>query len=601
VVYTRTANSDLVEYTRFNDSDTVTYAQTQRTYEANRNLVSSVQNEVLSAGGSLAGTPLSRYEYHNDALGRREAVENSGQIFSQAAFNTWEYNGKSELEDSRRYTGTYPSGTEVTAQRRQYSYDEIGNRLESTVGTSSPVYYCTDDLNRYVTLDDQQDCPPDPATESFSYDADGNLIQDGTYNYTWDAENRLKTASVRTVTANAKNLEFVYDYMGRRVRKLVYVYTNHWLTEPYYTYDFVYDEWNMALVVQKNDYDDDGVPNLTMTYRFTWGLDLSGTIHGAGGIGGLLAVHMTTDTGGGYKYWYFYDANGNVGEYLIANTPSALTHCPYSYQYDPYGNAISTPGGTQPFRFSTKWYDLETGLYYYGYRYYSPRLGRWISRDPSGEESGENLYTIVGNQPTGKVDPSGLWWTAASNPHDFVTREEGLPIVGADCAGTIADFDSDTDVNWRTTSSPFGDYRYHFNAHRVTGISNAAGRQAVIQEEQRRIQEGVRLGNRDEILRSVGRIAHIRQDEWSHRAGGRHLLDRHGHGAETPYDHAGLIPNIVIPIPNPLSPNFLKPHRPDEWESFPDDWQPTRDATRRVFEEYRDILMRCPCNCQNNG
>ncbi len=52
-----------------------------------------------------------------------------------------------------------------------------------------------------------------------------------------------------------------------------------------------------------------------------------------------------------------------------------------------------------PFRFSTKYCDDETGHYYYGYRYYSPTQGRWLSRDPIGEYGGLNLYAFVNNNP----------------------------------------------------------------------------------------------------------------------------------------------------------------------------------------------------------
>ncbi|MGA1826396.1 MAG: RHS repeat domain-containing protein, partial [bacterium] len=70
------------------------------------------------------------------------------------------------------------------------------------------------------------------------------------------------------------------------------------------------------------------------------------------------------------------------------------------YQYDPFGNKIVTMGSMvddNPFRFSTKYFDEESGFYYYGYRYYSPELGRWLCRDPSGEIAGVLLYGFVRN------------------------------------------------------------------------------------------------------------------------------------------------------------------------------------------------------------
>jgi RHS repeat-associated protein len=82
------------------------------------------------------------------------------------------------------------------------------------------------------------------------------------------------------------------------------------------------------------------------------------------------------------------------------------------YEYDPYGNLVYASsagnGNANPFRFSSKWFDAETGLYYYGYRYYSPRLGRWLSRDPIGERGGWNLMAFVGNRSVNRHDRLGL-------------------------------------------------------------------------------------------------------------------------------------------------------------------------------------------------
>ncbi|RMF43658.1 MAG: RHS repeat-associated core domain-containing protein, partial [Planctomycetota bacterium] len=98
------------------------------------------------------------------------------------------------------------------------------------------------------------------------------------------------------------------------------------------------------------------------------------------------------------------------------------------YEYDAYGNNLldatdpneSGPLAEEnPWRFSTKYYDGENddpattaneGTYYYGYRYYLPRLGRWISKDPLEEAGGLLLYSFVGNEPIGLVDPLGLDW-----------------------------------------------------------------------------------------------------------------------------------------------------------------------------------------------
>ena len=137
------------------------------------------------------------------------------------------------------------------------------------------------------------------------------------------------------------------------------------------------------------------------TIRYVWGRDLSGTVDGAGGVGGLLATEVN-------GLWYFplYDNNGNVTDY-VSETGDVVA----SYTYDAFGRTIAKSGTMAdifPFRFSTKYYDAEIGLYYYGYRYYSPELGRWLTRDPIEEDGGDNLYAFCGNNGVARADSHGL-------------------------------------------------------------------------------------------------------------------------------------------------------------------------------------------------
>lgn len=138
-----------------------------------------------------------------------------------------------------------------------------------------------------------------------------------------------------------------------------------------------------------------------MVRKFAWGLDVSGSLQGAGGVGGLLAIE---DASG--SYYPLYDAAHNViGLYNNSGGMAA------AYEFDPFGN-LQTSGGSyaanNPFRFSTKYTDTETTLIYYGHRYYHPKLGRFINRDPIAEEGGINLYGFCGNDGVNRYDYLGM-------------------------------------------------------------------------------------------------------------------------------------------------------------------------------------------------
>jgi RHS repeat-associated protein len=145
-------------------------------------------------------------------------------------------------------------------------------------------------------------------------------------------------------------------------------------------------------------------PVLTLKKTYLWGIDLSGSIQGAGGVGGLLCESNISNPQSPICY-PTYDGNGNISEYLTA-TGSVAAH----FEYDPFGNTTINTDTTNQFtyKFSTKPQDVETGLYYYGYRYYDAVAGRWISRDPLEEKGGVNLYAFVANSIINNYDKLGL-------------------------------------------------------------------------------------------------------------------------------------------------------------------------------------------------
>ena len=231
--------------------------------------------------------------------------------------------------------------------------------------------------------------------EHFYYDLDGNLTNDGRWTYTWDAENRLVKLAPNTSIGLRSSLQFEYDWQGRRIRKQVWDNTE-WNGDPTNDVKFVYDGWNPIAEL-------DALNASTLLRSYVWGSDLSGSLQGAGGVGGLLAVR---DTDSGATAFVAFDGNGNVAALADAGSTNILAH----NEYGPFGEVIRATGPmakANPFRFSTKHQGDETDLVYYGYRYYNASTGRWLSRDRKAENGGLNLYGFVRNAAPGKVDSLG--------------------------------------------------------------------------------------------------------------------------------------------------------------------------------------------------
>jgi len=229
-------------------------------------------------------------------------------------------------------------------------------------------------------------------SEFLYYDLDGNLTNDGRWTYYWDAENRLVKMAAHTSVGPQISLAFEYDSKSRRIRKKVFSDTG-WTT---CTNDlqFVYDGWNLIAELSNSH---------SALRTYTWGLDLSGSIQGAGGVGGLVGV---SDSASGFHFATF-DGNGNISSLVKASDGSLSA----GYEYGPFGEVIRATGflaKENPLRFSSKYHDVQTELLCFGYRFYHAKLGQWISRDPLSEKGGFNLYGFIQNNPSTLIDYLGL-------------------------------------------------------------------------------------------------------------------------------------------------------------------------------------------------
>lgn len=344
-----------------------------RTFESNRDRITIVSNRWNDSSINV-------FDYVNDPVGRH--TQRTDFALGSAVTNTFHYNARSEVSSASMYANTYG-----------YIYDPIGNRVQSAIGNGTTAMtntYEASALNQYSIITCQSNSLQ---TNALSYDLDGNMLTNGVMSYTWDAENRLVSVCSNGVTLVSNT----FDHKSRRIMK-----NSHGGSDRT---EYLYDGWNLVREIQHPGFPTDhGSTNF-----YFWGFDHSRTFQGVGGVGGLLAVITTSSNQYNSLDVCFpsCDANGNVVDYIRANG-TVVAH----FEYDAFGNTVSQSGERADdfmVRFSTKPLDAEISLYYYGYRYYSPQLGRWLSRDPIGDRGGNNLYLTVDNDLINKIDVLGLY------------------------------------------------------------------------------------------------------------------------------------------------------------------------------------------------
>jgi len=252
-----------------------------------------------------------------------------------------------------------------------YWYDSLGNRTSVTNGEPE-IYYDRNCLNQYTKVG------PQGSQTDYHYDKNGNLTDDDTYMYYYDCENRLNDVNNQS---DQPVVSYRYDYLGRRVSKTIH----DSLTTIHYTYDGdqVIAEYDYNSV--SSDYE--------LARKFIYGP----------GIDEPICMIDVAD--GNKVYYYHFDGLGSV--VALSDVNSEVVE---RYSYDVFGEPNTTSSISNPYFFTGRRFDAETGLYYYRARYYSPDTGRFLQTDPIGYLAGLNLYTYVGNNPLNWVDPLGLDW-----------------------------------------------------------------------------------------------------------------------------------------------------------------------------------------------
>jgi RHS repeat-associated protein len=382
-------------------------------YESTINYTWDLADRVTQAVDSLAGTitrqydklddltqeitPLGTVNYTYDSARRRATMQVVGQTQVTYAFDNanrlmsisqGSAVGFSYDSANRRTCLTLPNGVIVS-----YGYDNDSRVTSLTYGTggscSSPpsnlgnLTYTYDASGRRtatagglaaVTLPANVAASPSTTYNAqskfngttLSYDANGNLIGDGTNTYTWDGRNHLTAISGGTTAS------FVYDGFGRRMSKTISGTTTQ----------FVYDGSNPVQELNGSKH-----PSVTANL-----------------LTGLATDEYFTRTASSTTSTFLSAALGSTIGLVTANNGPIATN----YTYQPFGATTrSGSANSNSYEFTGREND-GTGVYFHRARYYSPTFQRFIAQDPIDfAGGGPNLYGYVSNQPTDLVDSSG--------------------------------------------------------------------------------------------------------------------------------------------------------------------------------------------------
>ncbi len=317
-------------------------------------------SRISSVGHATATSNFSSFSYSYSSTGYRESLEQSRTALSVASMLSFEYDNLNQVTSATRTTLGSPA--------ESFGYDPLGNRVRRDGQIADSVFGSG---NRLLADD----------LFVYGYDANGNLASKTSKStgeatiFHYDAENRL----TRVDFPDLSFAEYRYDGLDRRIEKNV----NGEIVR--YTYD------NEDIVIEF-----DGSSNLVAHYS-----------HGPG-IDHPLLMERDIDSSGVFelteRFYYHRDALGSVTDLTDASANSVR-----AYAYDTFGRIALQQGSLEnPYTFTGREADLESGLYYYRARYYDPVAGRFLSEDPLGFGSGDlNPYRYVFNSSINLTDPTG--------------------------------------------------------------------------------------------------------------------------------------------------------------------------------------------------
>lgn len=305
--------------------------------------------DLCTRAWHLSGTStVSSLEYAYDALGR--ATQRIDHLGGDPVTNTFAFSPRGELVEAIIGSNIF-----------RYSYDNSGYLVRRCTDSAGEEFFNVDALGQCTRVSNlsQGQTPRD-----LTYDRAGRLARDGSWSYTWDAEDRLVSMTPLQPARDAVRLRFTYDYLGQRIRKEIDRYRKgQWI--PAGEHRFVYKDRELVKeeIVGHRD-----KSSATSTVFYVWGPEGTDP-HGAPAL--LCAIRPASTV------FYIRDVEGNITGLVDADSGAVIAR----YAFGPLGEPLPGHGeatDANPFRYRTLYADTETGLLCDGKRYFATSLGRWL-------------------------------------------------------------------------------------------------------------------------------------------------------------------------------------------------------------------------------